>query len=85
MAIETGFCHRASKLTPEVFFDLMFYASSLSENSSLERLVSYLENRYGIEMRKQSLDERFSERAIDFVKTVLRAFIREQFSRNALL
>jgi len=80
MAVETGFRKRTSKLTPEVFFDLMFYASSLSENSSLERLVTYLQSRYGIEMRKQSLDERFTEKAISFVKTVLSRLIREQFS-----
>ena len=76
----TGFFQRTSKLTPEVFFDLMFYACSLSENSSLEYLVSYLESRYGIEIRKQSLDERFSEKAVNFVKSVLSRLICEQFS-----
>jgi len=76
----TGFCVRSSKLTAAVFFDLLFYASSLSANSSLDYLVSYLENRYGIEMRKQSLDERFSEKTVDFVKSVLDRLIREQFS-----
>jgi len=80
LAIETGFCKRTSKLTPEVFFDLMFYASSLSENSSLEYLVAYLESRYGIEMRKQSLNGRFAEKTIDFVKSVLSRLIGEQFS-----
>lgn len=67
-------------MTPEVFFDLMFYASSLSQNSSLEYLVSYLKSHHGIEMRKQSLDERFSEKTIHFVKSVLSQLIREQFS-----
>ena len=67
-------------MTPEVFFDLLFYAVSLSQNSSLEYLVSYLSSRYGIKLRKQSLDERFSERAVVFVKTVLCRLICEQFS-----
>jgi hypothetical protein len=58
----------------------MFYASSLSENSSLEYLVSYLASRYGIEMRKQSLDERFSEKTVNLVKSVLSRLISEQFS-----
>jgi len=58
----------------------MFYAVSLSQNSSLEYLASYLENRYGIEFRKQSLDERFSEKTVNFVKTVLSRLISEQFS-----
>jgi hypothetical protein len=78
LAIETGFMERRSKLSPEVFFDLLFYASSLSQNSSLESLVTYLESKYGIVISKQSLDERFSEKAVSFVKRVLSMLIEEQ-------
>jgi hypothetical protein len=60
MAVESGFCERKSKLSPEAFFDLMFYASSLSQNVSLAHLTSYLESAQGIRIQKQSLDERFS-------------------------
>jgi hypothetical protein len=67
-------------LTAEVFFDLLFYAVSLSQNSSLEYLVSYLGRKQDIEMRKQSLNERFSEKAVTFVKSVLSRLICEQFS-----
>jgi hypothetical protein len=80
LAIETGFCKRSSKLTPEVFFDLLFYATSLCRNSSLEYLVSWLESKYRIVMSKQSLDERFTERAVNFVKRVLEQLIFSQFS-----
>jgi len=80
LAIESGFSCRASKLSPEVFFDLLFYASSLSLNSSLDHLVSHLYDFHGIEIRKQSLDERFTEKTVDFVKAVLTRLIRAQFS-----
>jgi hypothetical protein len=80
LAHETGFSKRSSKLPPEVFFDLMFYAVSLSQNSSLEYLASYLGGKYGIELRKQSLDERFCEKTVHFVKSVLSRLISEQFS-----
>jgi hypothetical protein len=80
LAIESGFCIRKSKLTPEVFFDLLFYASSLSQNSSLEHLVSRLEKNHGIDIKKQSLDERFSEKTVNFVKSVLKRLIYAQFS-----
>ena len=79
MAIETGFFAQESKLTPELSFDLMFYASSLLHNRSLDNLVSYLEIRYGIQIRKQLLDERFREKTVHFVKAVLRRLIHEQF------
>jgi hypothetical protein len=58
----------------------MFYASSLSNNSSLEHLVSYLDRRYDIQIRKQSLDERFSEKCVNFVKSVLKQLICAGFS-----
>jgi len=80
VATETGFYVRSSKLTPEVFFDLLFYAASLSQNSSLEYLVSCLDAKYGIDMRKQSLDERFTEKTVNFVERVLLRLISEQFS-----
>ena len=67
-------------MTPALFFDLLFYASSLSQNSSLEHLVSRLESVYGIEMEKQSFDERFTEKAVGCVKSVLSCLIRAQFS-----
>jgi len=33
--------------------------------------VSYLDAKYGIDMRKQSLDERFTEKTVNFVERVL--------------
>lgn len=64
-----------------MFFDLLFYASSLSENSSLEHLVSYLDSEYGIKMCKQSLDERFHAKTVNFVKEVLGRLIAAQLSQ----
>jgi hypothetical protein len=80
LAIQTGFCKRKSKLSPEVFFDLLFFASSRSHNRSLEHLVSHLSSRHDIDIQKQSLDERFTEKTVLFVKTVLRRLIEVQFS-----
>lgn len=79
-AIETGFCVRYSKLSPDVFFDLLFYASSHTKNSSLEHLVSHLDAHHGIDICKQSLDERFTERTVRFVKSVLCRVLQAQFS-----
>ena len=75
LAKETGFSIRESKLSPEVFFSLLFFASSLSHNSSLEHLVSHLDSSHGIDIRKQSLDERFTGKTVDFVKAVLSRLI----------
>jgi hypothetical protein len=78
IAKETGFGKRRSKLSPSVFFDLVFYAMSLSRNTSLEYQVSFLESKYGIELCKQSLDERFNEKTVKFVRGVLSGLIKAQ-------
>jgi hypothetical protein len=41
-----GFCRRESKLNPSVFFELLFYCASRTENNSLSFMVSYLESNY---------------------------------------
>jgi len=44
------------------------------------RLVTCLDAKYGIDMRKQSLDERFTEKTVCFVECVLLRLINGQFS-----
>jgi hypothetical protein len=66
LAVEKGFCRRESKLKPELFFELLFYCVSRTENSSLSFMVSYLESKFGITIRKQSLDDRFTASCVDY-------------------
>ena len=80
LAILSGFCQRDSKLRPEVFFDMMFYTVSHTEQGSLSYMVSLLKSDFGITIKKQSLDERFNEKCVNFVKSVLEEVLREQFS-----
>ena len=35
LAVESGFCRRSSKLTPEVFFEMLLYSASQTEQGSL--------------------------------------------------
>jgi hypothetical protein len=63
-----------------VFFDLLFFASSRSHNSSLEHLVSHLGSSHDIDITRQALDERFTEKTVHFVQSVLRRLIEVQFS-----
>jgi hypothetical protein len=43
-------------------------------------MVSYLSDNFGISMSKQSLDERFNIRCLEFVKAVFREIIQDQLS-----
>ena len=44
-------------------------------------MLSYLEFQYGILIRKQSLDSRFSDKCVGFVKSVLKEVMQERLSR----
>ncbi|MDR0744310.1 MAG: IS4 family transposase, partial [Tannerella sp.] len=79
-AVMSGFCQRNSKLNPELFFELLFYTVSRTENSNLSFMCSYLENRYGIGISKQSLDERFNEQCVSFLKSVLCEILQSKLS-----
>jgi hypothetical protein len=72
LAVSCGFCKRNSKLKPDVFFDLLFHAVSLTHQGSLSYMVSLLKSEFGVSMKKQSLDERFNEKSVFFVKSVLK-------------
>ena len=80
LSVESGFCVRKAKLLAEVFFEMLFHASSRTQNSSLEYLVSYLYSNHGIDIRKQSLNDRFSDTTVCFMRLVLYSLIQVQFS-----
>jgi len=43
-------------------------------------MVSLLKSDFGVIIKKQSLDERFNEKCVNFVKSVLKEVLREQFA-----
>jgi hypothetical protein len=80
LAVSSGFCSRSSKLKAEVFFDLLFYTVSLEQGSSLSFMVSHLKSAYGVSMSKQSLNERFNSRCVEFIRAVLKEVLENRLS-----
>lgn len=78
IAKSTGFQKRKSKFTPQMFFDISTFNISNRSNVSLDDHCCELKDKYGIEIKKQSLDERFSPEAVCFIKHLL----EEQLSRQ---
>ena len=60
-----------------MFFNLLFYTVSHNEQGSLSYMVSVMESDFGIQIKKQSLHERFTERSVNYVKTVLSEILSE--------
>lgn len=77
-ARQSGFVKRVSKLSGLRFTNLMVFSSgNLAENSLLEMCQEY-EYCYGKSLSKQSLDERFNECSVAFLKLL----IQEVLSRH---
>jgi hypothetical protein len=81
LAVTSGFCQRKSKLSAEVFFDMLFYTVARTEQGSLSCMVSCLESASGICIKKQSLDECFNSTCVAYVKAVLGEVLKEAFAK----
>jgi hypothetical protein len=79
MAVECGFYQRASKLSPDVFFDLLLYCASRTEHISLSFMASFLAANYGIQITKQSLNERFNDKCVSFIQAILVEVLQEKW------
>lgn len=79
IAKECGYYKRATeKLTPEVFIDIVLYCASSIEKISLEQACSEISDLHGIEIKKQSLDGRFHQGALDFILLLLSEVVKNQ-------
>jgi hypothetical protein len=67
-------------MSPEVFFDMLFYTVSRTQQESLSYMASLLQSNFGIKISKQALDERFNEKREAYVKAVLSEVMCEHFA-----
>jgi hypothetical protein len=72
LAVESGFIQRNSgKIDGATFLDLIVFHKDELKNQSLNGLCLTAYKEYGIEIKKQSLHERFNNNAVGFLTTVL--------------
>lgn len=67
-----------SKLTPQLFIDLMFYAVS-RDYKSLRNISNEAQIEHSLQVSKQGFDNRFSQASVDFSKCLLEEALRNQF------
>ena len=65
---------------PSLFFDLLLYCASQTEPCTLEQGCAWLKQTYGLKIKKQSLDERFSFDAVTFAREVLKNALERQLN-----
>ena len=82
-AKETGFtCREGGKLNGYKFLDMLLFTHFNFKKLSLNDLSVQLAKRYGITIRKQSIDERFNENAVKFLKSIMEEAIKISINPN---
>ncbi len=76
---------RKSKLSGNLFLDLIIFNSENLKSQSLNDLSVLLKNEHGLGITKQNLHDRFSESAVVFLKDALENLLRKQLEGEANL
>jgi len=86
LAKQSKFVQRenAVKVDGRIFLDLIVFNSEKLKEQSLNDLAVALKCKYGIEITKQSLNERFNNYALLFLKKALEKLLNNQLSINRL-
>jgi hypothetical protein len=80
-AVASGFYKRKCDFTPAMFFDVLLYCASRIENISLSQVCTNVKRCHGLKITKQSIDGRFNEEAVWFVKEVLKDLLEKQLNK----
>jgi hypothetical protein len=80
IALRTEFKMRKSKLSPRMFVDTVLFKQMDNASVSLEDHCIELKQRYGVNIKKQSLAERFDASAVKFIQALLNRQLVNQIS-----
>jgi len=82
IAKAVGFIQRTSKLTAQMYLDLMLFNVFDNGKISLNDHSVNLLSTYGIQVRRQSLHERFNEGSVAFMRTLLEYQLNTQICKR---
>ncbi len=80
-AAACGFYKRKCDFTPAMFFDILLYCASQTEAYSLSQVSTKVKTQHRVKITKQSIDSRFTEGAVAFVKEILKELLERQLSK----
>jgi len=82
LAREVGFIQRKSKLTAQMYLDLLLFNVFDNSKISLNDHSMKLFSEHGVQVRKQSIHERFNEQSVAFLRTLLEHQFNNQISQR---
>jgi len=85
LAREAQFVRREGKLNGSLFFDLIVFHNENLKAQSLNDMSVTLKDIYSIEIRKQSLHERFNRYALAFLKQALEKLLHQQLELDSAI
>ncbi|HUW06922.1 MAG TPA: IS4 family transposase [Williamwhitmania sp.] len=71
IAEESGFKSRESKITPKMFLDSLLFNASSDANKSLNSLSVEMKQNFNVDVTKQGLHERYTEKTALYLKSIL--------------
>ena len=74
LAIESGFKVRESKISPKIFIDSLLFNASSEIKKSLNNLSIEIKQNFNVDVSKQGLNDRYTEKAANYLKDVLTQF-----------
>lgn len=84
MSRQCGFVQRKSKITGYRFVDLLIFNHQFLTSQSLNDLCVKFNERYDENLTKQGINERFNEKAITFLKSIIERLLSKQFWQKSL-
>ncbi len=78
LARDVGFVQREGKINGALFLDLIVFNNENLKKQSLNDLCVELKDKHDIEIKKQSLHDRFNDNALDFLKAALEKLLQKQ-------
>lgn len=82
LARQTKFVQRTSKLKPVAFLTSLMFAHQQGKDASLMSISGDLYSQEGIEIKKQSIDERFNSKTVDFFKATLTKLLHSELNTS---
>lgn len=80
LARESKFIQRKSKLCAVKFLTTLMFAHQQGKDLSLLDICGDLLTQHGVQLKKQSIQERFNERAVAFMKSILCKLMESQLN-----
>jgi hypothetical protein len=85
LARETQFVQREGKINGSLFFELIVFHSENLKAQSLNDMSVALKDDYDIQIRKQSLHDRFNHYALAFLKEALEKLLHQQLELESTI